>query len=75
MSFDQDQITLEHIGRTIFDTAAINLRDEEASTLHALHSNLFNTGQIDTVLDLFNFCNFNRDCVVPLEQILNILFT
>jgi len=43
--------------------------------LHALHSNLFNTGQIDTVLDVFNFCNFNRDCVVPLEQILNILFT
>ena len=65
-------VSLQEIAEIVFRNTEVDLRIEEAKTLRDLHIALFKDGVIDKVIDMLNFCNFNRDCVCSMEQIFNV---
>lgn len=73
-AFDTDLASLEDIAEFAFHCSSVDLCQLEAETLQQLHEALFKTGMCDKILDMFNFCNFSRDCVCSLEQMNNIFF-
>lgn len=46
----------------------------EADVLQEIHAILFKNRYLDKVLDIFNFFNFNRDCICSLDTMLGILY-
>ena len=67
-------ITLQNIAECVFYNTTVDLMQFEAEVLQEIHTILFKNGYLDKVLDIFNFFNFNRDCICSLDAILGILY-
>lgn len=66
-------MSLETIGSIIFSNSKTNLLHEEADVLYQVHKHIVNLGLIQSVPEIFNFINFERDGTTTLADFKKLL--